>query len=69
MKSALIIDQYIEIYRQGGLVALNATLAGMEASHRADILEALEGVGFLIEWRTAVSETDRRDGIVWSGPD
>lgn len=68
MEAPIIIDQYIEIYRQGGLTALNATLGAMGADHRADILAALERIGFQIEWHVEAT-TGTRSGIVWAGPD
>ncbi|TCR96265.1 hypothetical protein [Rhizobium sp. BK418] len=68
MEAPIIVDQYIEIYRQGGLTALNATLGGMETAHRADVLTALEGLGFHVEWHQVAPATGGRTGIVWSGP-
>lgn len=68
MEAPIIIDQYIEIHRQGGLRALNATLGAMGASDRADILAALERIGFQIEWHVE-GTTGTRSGIVWAGPD
>jgi len=68
MEAPIIIDQYIEIYRQGGLAALNATLGAMGGGHRADILAALERIGFQIEWHVEAT-AGIRSGIVWAGPD
>jgi hypothetical protein len=68
MEAPIIIDQYIEIYRQGGLTALNATLGAMGAGHRADILAGLERIGFQIEWHVQ-GTTGTRSGVVWAGPD